>query len=191
MGIVTILIICAVVFGICYLVDKGFTKLFRSQAQHFSGKAVRLSKRYGSIGLLIAVLGLIAVFMGIPEDWVLMVGGALVLLMGIGLVVYYMSYGVFYDENSFLFMSLGKKNKTYYYYAIRAQQLYNNQGHLLIELQMKDGNVIQLQSTMSGCYEFMDHAFAAWLKQTGRRVEDCPYYDPANSCWFPPAMEEK
>ena len=191
MGIVTILIICAVVFGICYLVDKGFTKLFRSQTQHFSGKAVRLSKRYGSIGLLIAVLGLIAVFMGIPEDWVLMVGGALVLLMGIGLVVYYMSYGVFYDENSFLFMSLGKKNKTYYYYAIRAQQLYNNQGHLLIELQMKDGNVIQLQSTMSGCYEFMDHAFAAWLKQTGRRVEDCPYYDPANSCWFPPAMEEK
>ena len=191
MGIVTILIICAVVFGICYLVDKGFTKLFRSQAQHFSGKAVRLSKRYGSIGLLIAVLGLIAVFMGIPEDWVLMVGGALVLLMGIGLVVYYMSYGVFYDENSFLFMSLGKKNKTYYYNAIRAQQLYNNQGHLLIELQMKDGNVIQLQSTMSGCYEFMDHAFAAWLKQTGRRVEDCPYYDPANSCWFPPAMEEK
>ena len=191
MGIVTILIICAVVFGICYLVDKGFTKLFRSQTQHFSGKAVRLSKRYGSIGLLIAVLGLIAVFMGIPEDWVLMVGGALVLLMGIGLVVYYMSYGVFYDENSFLFMSLGKKNKTYYYNAIRAQQLYNNQGHLLIELQMKDGNVIQLQSTMSGCYEFMDHAFAAWLKQTGRRVEDCPYYDPANSCWFPPAMEEK
>ena len=191
MGIVTILIICAVVFGICYLVDKGFTKLFRSQAQHFSGKAVRLSKRYGSIGLLIAVLGLIAVFMGIPEDWVLMVGGALVLLMGIGLVVYYMSYGVFYDENSFLFMSLGKKNKTYYYNAIRAQQLYNNQGHLLIELQMKDGNVIQLQSTMSGCYEFMDHAFAAWLKQTGRRVEDCPYYDPANSCWFPPAMEDK
>ena len=83
MGIVTILIICAVVFGICYLVDKGFTKLFRSQTQHFSGKAVRLSKRYGSIGLLIAVLGLIAVFMGIPEDWVLMVGGALVLLMGI------------------------------------------------------------------------------------------------------------
>ncbi len=191
MRIVTILIICAVVFGICYLVDKGFTKHFRSQAQHFSGKAVRLSKRYGSIGLLIAVLGLIAVFMGIPEDWVLMIGGALVILMGAGLVVYYMSYGVFYDENSFLFMTIGKKTKTYYYNAIRAQQLYNNQGHLLIELHMSDGNVIQLQSTMNGCYEFMDHAFAAWLKQTGRRQEDCAFYDPANSCWFPPVNEEK
>lgn len=191
MGLVTILIICAVVFGLCYLVDKGFTKLFRSQAQHFSGKAVRLSKRYGSIGLLMAVIGLIAAFMGIPEDWVLMAGGALVVLMGAGLVVYYMNYGVFYDDSSFLFMSLGKKNKTYYYNAIRGQQLYNNQGHLLIELHMSDGNTVQLQSTMDGCFAFMDHAFEAWLKQTGRRKEDCPFYDPDNSCWFPPVMEGK
>lgn len=191
MNMVTILIIAALVFGACFLIDKGFTKIFRSQAQHFSGKAVRLSKRYGSIGLLIAVVGLIGLFMGLPEDWVLIVGGALVILMGAGLVVYYMSYGVFYDENSFLFMTLGKQTKTYYYNAIRAQQLYNNQGHLLIELHMRDGNVIQLQSTMNGCYEFMDHAFDAWLKQTGRRKEDCAFYDPANSCWFPPVNEEK
>ena len=190
MGIVTTLIICAAVFGVCFLVDKGFTKLFRSQAQHFSGKAVRLSKRYGSIGLLIGVLGLIAVFMGMPEDWVLIVGGALVMLMGAALVVYYMNYGVFYDDDSFLFMSLRKKNKTYFYNAIRGQQLYNNQGHLLIELHMSDGETIQLQSTMTGCYEFMDHAFSAWLKQTGKRQEDCPFYDPGNSCWFPPVNEE-
>lgn len=190
MGIITTLIICAVVFGVCFLIDKGFQKLFRSQAQHFSGKAVRLSKRYGSIGLLLAVVGLIGLFMGLPEDWVLIAGGAIVILLGIGLVVYYMSYGVFYDENSFLFMTVGKKNKTYYYNAIRAQQLYNNQGYLLIELHMSDGNVLQLQSTMKGCYEFMDHAFEAWLKQTGRRKENCPFYDPDNSCWFPPVMEE-
>ena len=143
----------------------------------------------GSVASIINVL--IGLFMGLPEDWVLIVGGALVVLMGIGLVVYYMGYGVFYDENSFLFMTLGKQTKTYYYNAIRAQQLYNNQGHLLIELHMSDGNVIQLQSTMNGCYEFMDHAFAAWLKQTGKKKEDCPYYDPDNSCWFPPVNEEK
>lgn len=191
MGIVTILIIGAAVFGVCFLVDKGFQKIFRSQAQHMSGKAVRLSKRYGSIGLLIAVVGLIGVFLGLPGDWVLIVGGAIVVLIGSGLVVYYMSYGVFYDEDSFLFMTIGKKTKSYYYNAIRAQQLYNNQGYLLIELHMTDGNVIQLQSTMNGCYEFMDHAFAAWLKQTGKKQEDCAFYDPDNSCWFPPVMEEK
>lgn len=191
MKIVPVIIIAAVVFGVCFLADKGFSKLFRSQAQHASGLAVRLNKRYGSIGLLLAVLGLAAIFTGLPADWVLIVGGAVVVLMGIALVVYYMNYGVFYNEDSFLFMRLGKPNVTYYYKDITAQQLYNNQGHLLIELHMADGNTIQLQSTMNGCYAFMDYAFFAWLKQTGRTEADCPFYDPRNSCWFPPVKVEE
>lgn len=190
MQYVVVVIVAALVFGVCFLIDKGFTKLFRSQAQHMSGKAVRLSKRYGSIGLILAVVGIAAVFTGLSDTWVLIAGGGLMVLVGIGLVVYYMSYGVFYDTESFLFMTLGKKNVTYHYNAIRAQQLYNNQGHLLIELYMSDGNTVQIQSTMQGCFEFMDHAFAAWLRQTGKTQEDCPFYDPANSCWFPPVSEE-
>lgn len=191
MGIITVVIIAAVVFGVCFLVDKGFAKLFRSQAQHASGLAVRLSKRYGSIGLILAVLGLAAVFTGLPGDWVLIVGGGIVILMGAGLVLYYMNYGVFYNEDSFLFMRFGKPNVTYYYKDITAQQLYNNQGHLLIELHMKDGQTVQLQSTMNGCFDFMDHAFYAWLRQTGRTKESCDFYDPQNSCWFPPVKVEE
>ena len=191
MEYVAVIIVAAVVFGVCFLVDKGFTKLFRSQAQHMSGLAVRLSKRYGSIGLVIAVIGLAAILMGLSKDWVLIVGGAIMAVMGVGLVVYYMSYGVFYDEDSFIFMTFGKPNVTYYYKDITAQQLYNNQGHLLIELYMKDGNTVQLQSTMNGCYDFMDHAFYAWLRQTGRTKESCAFYDPQNSCWFPPATQEE
>ena len=34
---ILVLLIAALVFGVCYLVDKGFAKLFRSQAQHMSG----------------------------------------------------------------------------------------------------------------------------------------------------------
>ncbi len=191
MNIITVVIIAAVVFGICFLADKGFTKLFRSQAQHASGLAVRLNKRYGSIGLLLAVLGLAAVFAGLPGDWVLIVGGCVVVLMGAALVLYYMNYGVFYNEDSFLFMRFGKPNVTYYYKDITAQQLYNNQGHLLIELHMKDGKTIQLQSTMNGCFDFLDHAFYAWLRQTCRTKEDCAFYDPQNSCWFPPVKTEE
>ena len=29
-----------------------------------------------------------------------------------------------------------------------------------------------------------------WLAQTGKRKEDCDFYDPDNSCWFPPAEQE-
>lgn len=181
-----VLLVAGAVFGICFLIDKAFTKLFRSQAQHMSGKAVRLSKRYGSIGLILAVVGLAAAFAGQADGWVLIAGGLLLIVVGIGLVIYYMSYGIFYDEDKFIFMSFTKRATAYSYKDIQAQQLYNNQGYLLIELHMADGKAVHLQSTMTGCYDFMDHAFSAWLRQTGKKQEDCPFYDPQNSCWFPP-----
>ena len=191
MDILLVLLIAAVVFGVCFLLDKGFTKLFRSQAQHRSGKAVRLSKRYASIGLVVAVVGAGALFRGFSDPWLLIAGGAVMILLGLGLVVYYMTYGLFYDREQFLFMTFGKKDVTYRYADICKQQLYNNQGYLLIELHMADGNTVQLQSTMEGCFAFMDYAYEAWLRQTGRREEDCPFHNPEQSCWFPPVGAEE
>ena len=45
MQFVATLLIAAAVFGVCFLVDKGFTKLFRSKTQHRSGMAVRANKK--------------------------------------------------------------------------------------------------------------------------------------------------
>ena len=191
MEILLILVIAAAVFGLCFLIDRGFTKLFRSQAEHRSGKAVRLNKRYGSIGLIVAVVGVAALFTGLSDSWLLIAGGGLMIVVGLGLVVYYMTYGVFYDTDSFLFMTFGKKQVTYRYCDICQQQLYNNQGYLLIELHMADGNTVHIQSTMNGCFDFMDHAYAAWLRQTGRTEEDCPFHKPEESCWFPPVGAEE
>ena len=105
MEFVAVIVVAAAVFGLCYLIDKGFTKLFRSQAQHRSGMSVRLNKRYGSIGLLLAVLGVAAVFAGINsgEGWILPAGGGIIIVTGAFLVAYYIAYGVFYDENSWIY----------------------------------------------------------------------------------------
>ena len=65
MAIAAMILVIALVFGLCFLVDKGFTKLFRGKVQHQSGKSVRLSKRYGSIGIIMFAIGVAAVFMGI------------------------------------------------------------------------------------------------------------------------------
>lgn len=186
MEYLAVILVAALVFGACYLIDKGFTRLFRSQAQHKSGKAVRLSKKYGSIGLILAVLGIGAVFAGLPQSWLLMVGGCIIILVGIALVVYYITFGVFYDQESFILTTFGKRSTTYYYRDITNQQLYNSYGSIVVELYMKDGRTVQLQTGMTGVYDFLDHAFFAWLRQTGRRQEDCSFYDPQNSCWFPP-----
>ncbi len=186
MEYLAIILIAAAVFGVCYLVDRGFTKHFRSQKQHRSGLSVRLNKRYGSMGLLIGVLGIAAVFTGIRDGWVLIAGGGVLIVTGVCLVAYYMSFGVFYDETGFISASFGRPDSSYTYKDIVAQQLYNNQGHILIELHLSDGKALHLQSTMTGAYAFLDYAFEKWCAQTGREKATCDFYAPENSCWFPP-----
>ena len=183
------MVVAALVFGACFLIDKGFTKLFRSQAQHKSGLAVRLSKKYGAIGLILFVFGLATAFSALTKGWVLAAAGGLIILVGIWLVVYYMTYGVFYDEEGFVFTTFGRKSKFYRYADIKSQQLFNNRGTIVIELQMADGRCVQLQDGMPGVYPFLDKAFAAWCAQKGIDPESCSFHDPENSCWFP-SMED-
>lgn len=189
MDFVIVILFAAVVFGFCFLVDKGFTKVFRSKAQHRSGKSIRLSKRYGSIGTIMFALGIGAIFFGLGAGWLLIAGGALIAVVGIGLVVYYLTFGVYYDEETFLLTTFGKKSSAYHYSDIQSQQLYTSGGNVVIELYMTDGRTVQLQSSMADVYTFLDHAFEKWCVQKGLDPEACTFHDPQNSCWFPPAGE--
>ena len=181
-----ILLIAAAVFGLCFAVDKAFAKLFRSKAQHRSGMAVRANKRYGLFGVILSVLGIMAVCVGISDGPVLLWGGIVVLLMGAALAVYYLSFGVFYDGEIFLLSRFGKKEVTYRFSDIKGQKLYMVQGgNVIIELHMADGGTVSLQSTMDGVYPFLDTAFAAWCLQTGRDPQSCDFHDPSQSLWFP------
>ena len=190
MTFILILLIAAAVFGLCFAVDKAFAKLFRSKAQHRSGMAVRANKRYGLFGVILSVLGVMAICVGISDGSVLLWGGVIVLLMGICLAVYYLSFGVFYDGETFLLSRFGKKDITYRFDQIQGQKLYLVQGgNVIIELHMTDGNTVSLQSTMDGVYPFLDTAFAAWCMQTGRDPQSCDFHDPSQSLWFPTVEE--
>ena len=190
MQLFLILLIVAAIFGICHLVDKGFSKLFRSKAQHKSGLAVRANKRYGVFGTVLICIGILAVCIGITDGPVLLAGGIFVLLMGAGLAAYYLTFGIFYDGESFLYARFGKKDITYYYKDIVGQKLYLVQGgNIIIELHMTDGSAVSLQSPMDGVYPFLDTAFAAWCMQTGRDPQSCDFHDPSQSLWFPTVEE--
>lgn len=186
MKIVAVLIIAAAVFGLCFLADKLFTRLFRNRPQHLSGKSVRFHKRYCTVGLILFALGVAAIFTGMSEEPILAIGGWILTVTGIGLVVYYLAFGVYYDDEQFLVMSFGRRRTAYYYRDIRGQQLYSGSVNTVIELYMHDGKSVQLSYSMDGTTAFLDHASAMWLVQTGKQKEDCPFYDPDNSCWFPP-----
>ena len=179
------LVVCAAVFGLCFLVDKGFTRIFRGKAQHATGLSVKLNKRYGSFGVIMIALGVAALFAGINGTLLLLIGGPIVALMGVGLVVYYLSFGIYYDNDTFIYSEFGKKSITYYYHQIEGQMLYQINGGQIIELHMDDGRAVSLQSTMPGAYPFLDKAFAAWCRQKNIDPADCDFCDPSNSCWFP------
>ena len=184
--LIPIALVAAVIFGICYLVDKTFSKLFRSKAQHRSGMAVRASKRYGLFGVVLTILGILAICVGVTDGPVLLWGGVIVLLMGIALAVYYLSFGIFYDGESMLLQSFGKKDVTHYYRDIVGQKLYLIQGgNIVVELHMADGTAVSVQSAFEGVYPFLDTAFAGWCLQTGRDPLNCDFHDPSQSLWFP------
>ena len=184
--LIPIALVAAVIFGICYLVDKTFSKLFRSKAQHRSGMAVRANKRYGLFGVVLTILGILAICVGVTDGPVLLWGGVIVLLMGIALTVYYLSFGIFYDGESMLLQSFGKKDVTHYYRDIVGQKLYLIQGGtIVVELHMADGSAVSVQSSFEGVYPFLDTAFAGWCLQTGRDPLSCDFHDPSHSLWFP------
>ena len=184
-------VVIAVTLGLCFLVDKVFTKKFRSAPEHGTGKAVRLPKMYGSFGLILAIIGVFAIISGALNTLFLQLCGAFVVLLGVGLVVYYMTFGIYYGDDTFRLTTFGKRSDTYRYMDIRGQKLYLIQGgSVVVELHMNDGRTVSLQSNMEGVYPFLDHAYAAWVSQTGKREEELAFHDPSASQWFPAVDEE-
>lgn len=183
------IVLAALIFGLCFLVDKGFSKVFRSKKEHQSGLAVRLNKRYALLGLVLVILGILGILtmlFNTTDDYLLLAGGVFVLLLGSALVVYYISFGIYYDDEGFLASSFGKKSLRYRFGQIQNQRLYVIQGgNLLVELYLEDGKSISVQSGMEGAYPFLNHAFSIWCRQTGRNPEECDFHDPAQGQWFP------
>ena len=186
MASIAVLLIAAAVFGLCYLIDKTFTKKFRSKAEHLSGMAVRANKMYGIFGIVLTVIGVMAVIVGITDSILLLIGGILVLGLGAAFAIHYLGFGIFYDGERFLVSHPGKKSVSHRYDEIKEQKLYLIQGgNILVELHLTDGSTVSLQSTMEGIYPFLDTAFAGWCLQTGRDPRSCAFYDPGKHWWFP------
>ncbi len=186
MEYVFVAVIIAAVFGICWLVDKGFARIFRSKAQHQSGLAVRLNKRYGSMGLILALLGIAATVYSFPDNTTLRVGGIILFLLGAGLTVYYLTFGIFYDADGFILTTFGKKSKLYRYRDIDCQQLYLvTGGNTTIELHMIDGRSVMLHKMMPDSDRFLDYAFGRWCAEKGLDSAACDFYDRENCRWFP------
>lgn len=186
MQLFSVLFVAALVFAACWGVDKLFQKLFRSKAQHLSGLAVRVSKRYGLFGVILTAVGIASTFAVDSQGKIMLYGGIAVALMGAAMIVYYLSSGIFYDNDSFRVCAFGKKDLVYRYNQIASQKLYVlTGGSLIVELSMTDGTAVSVATTMDGAEGFLDAAFSGWCHQKGVRPEDCAFHDKEKSWWFP------
>lgn len=185
------LIVIAATFGVMFLLDKGLTKLFRSRAQHHSGTAVRLKKHYGIFSLALMILGVLGILTWFTDrGLVLLIGGLLVFPGGAALGIYYLTHGIFYDDESFLYVSFGNRSAAYRYGDIAAQKLYAIQGgSVLVELHMTDGKTVSVQGNMEGAPAFLDKAAHARMRQLGLNSHECPWFDESKGQWFPPVEE--
>ena len=185
------LLIAAATFGLMFLLDKGLTRLFRSREQHSSGRAVRLAKRYGVFSLALMILGLLGTIFGITEpSAALLIGGILLLPGGALLGIYYLTHGIFYDTDTFLYTTFGNRSRTCRYLDIRGQKLYQLQGgSFLVELYLRDGTTVPVQTSMVGALDFLDHASHARMRHLGLNSHECGWYEPDKCSWFPPEEE--
>ena len=121
----------------------------------------------------------------------LLIGGIVVLLGGIALLVYYLSFGIFYDDESILVSAFLKKSRTYVYSDIVHQTVLIAGGTLLAEVYFADGSAITVASNMDGAVPFLDHAFARWCEAKGLEPRDCDFHDPSKFRWFPAEEEPR
>ena len=185
------ILIIAATFGVMFLLDKGLTKLFRSRDQHHSGTAVRLKKHFGILSLALMGLGLLGIATYFTDrSLALLVGSLLILPGGAVLGLYYLTHGIFYDDDSFLYVSFGRNAREYRYADITAQKLYEIQGgSLLVELHMRDGKTVSVQGTMEGAATFLDKAAHARMRQLGLNSHECDWFDETQGRWFPPVED--
>ena len=92
------LIVAALAFAVCYGLDKGFTRLFRNKKEHRSGRAVKHHKRLVTIGLLLTLVSLAGLLSSGEGFKGQLFMSLFVLVLAVGLTVYYLSFGIYYDQ---------------------------------------------------------------------------------------------
>ena len=184
MNYVLYFLLVAVMFGLVALVDFVFGKLFPKNGTMKHGKAVRMPRYSFILGLIMTLLGLIGLlFIPFGAEKFLWLGCLLVLIMGAYLLVNFCRFGIFYDDEQFIYRTLTKKAKTYRYSEIRSQRSFVAKSGLNTTLYVADDE-IQLYAAMQGLSDFLHKAFYRWCEQ--KEIDpDTVENDPSMLVFFP------
>ena len=180
-----LLIICAVVFLICFLIDLLLKKLFPKEAIEKGKQVVRLPRRGAIFGVILAFTALVVFVRILPQkmDTLLLIGGIAALLLGAVLLVNYCSFAIYYDEETFLYKDFRHKKTLYHYSQIRGQRSMLTRSGVNTLLFVGEES-LQLYSAMQGLDSVLNKAFFRWCAVKGIDP-DSVENNPAMLTYFP------
>lgn len=177
-------LLIAVMFGLVALVDLLGRKLLRRSSTMQNGSAVRMPRYSFILGLIMSLLGLMGLlYIPRQSEKLLWFGCWVVLVMGAYLLINFCRFGIFYDEDQFIYRTLTKKARTYRYADIQGQRSFLARSGYNTTLYV-DGDEIQLYAAMQGLDSFLNKAFFRWCAQTGTDP-DTVENDPSMLVFFP------
>lgn len=186
MQYVLYILLVAVGFGLVALCDFLLKKLVFKNRRDTA--AVRMPRYSFIMGLILALVGLIGVlFIPRQTEGFLWFGCWIVLIMGAYLLVNFFWFGIYYDDEGFVYRVLGKKSRAFRYGEITGQRTFVAKSGWNANLYTVNGE-IQLYAAMQGLSDFLNKAFFAWCRQTGVDP-DAVENDPHNLIFFPEPEE--
>ena len=179
---VFLLLFCAFVFGMCFLVDKLIQRLRRHEPP---ARIVRQPRRAVIIGTILLVAGIgLLLFMNMTLG---LVGGIVIALLGAVLLASYFFFVVRYDEEGFTCRTL-KNTDRYLYNQIRGEQAIATRSGITVILYVGD-TTVEFSEAMQGVQKFLSHAYYARCRQMGIDPDTCPPPAPRELVWFPEPPE--
>lgn len=180
-----LLLLCAAVFLVCFLIDKLFGLLFPKSKTEKSGNVVRLPRRNAVAGILLIFVPLVVLLFLIPEggDTLMRVGCTIAIVFGAILLVSYFSFAIYFDDEGFVYKDLRRKKTAYHYSQIRGQRSVLTRSGVNSILFVADDE-INVYSTMQNLNAFLNKAFYKWCEVKGidpAGVEN----NPRMFTWFP------
>lgn len=173
------LLLIAVIFGLVALVDFLLGKFFPKSELQKKGKAVRLPRYSFILGLLLFLIGLIAVlFLSLKTHLALWLGCLVIFAVGAFLLLNFARFAIFYDEKGFTYRTLVKKEKYYRYKDITGQRSFVARSGVNVLLYCA-GDEIALYTAMQGLKPFLETAFQTWARENHvdpKTIEQNPDY---------------
>lgn len=185
MKILPLLIVCALVFLLCFAVDKLLGRLFPKTEVEKNGNVVRPARRSVIIGILLLFTALCTAVFALPkhDDTILLLGTIFAALFGILLLINYFSVQIWFDEEKFLYKPLRGKKKEYRYGQICGQRSLMTRGGINITLFVAD-DTLNLYSSMQNLAPFLSKAFYRWCEEKNIQP-DTVENNPRLFTWFP------